>query len=373
MDVTETIKALPKVVLHDHLDGGLRPETIIELAAQTGYELPATDPQELGAWFSQAANSGSLVRDVETFGHTVAVMQTVEGLRRVAREMVEDHAADGAVYVESRWAPEQHVAGGLSLQEAFDAVQQGIDEGVAAVASRGGSIRVGQLVTAMRHADRWDEIADLALANRDRGAVGFDIAGAEYGFPPNRFPQVWRKLNDAGFPVTIHAGEADGIESISQAVHLGQALRIGHGVRITQDIEGFGTDNPRLGRVANWVRDNQIALEVCPCSNLQTDAALDADGNPLRELPQHPVSGLRDLDFAVTINTDNRLMSATSMSHEMARLVHEANWTFDDLRDVTLAAAWSAFIHHDERHELGERIIAQYEQVLGSQVLNRSL
>lgn len=353
---------LPKVVLHDHLDGGLRPATILELAAQIGHALPAGTEEELAQWFVDSANSGSLVRYLETFEHTIAVMQTREQLARVAREMVLDMAADGVIYVESRWAPEQHLQRGLTLQEAVDAVQQGIDEGVEIAARDGHDIIVGQLITAMRHADRWEEIADLAIANHGRGVVGFDIAGAENGFLPDRFPQVWRKLNDAGVPTTIHAGEAAGIESISQAVHLGQAQRIGHGVRITQDIEGFGTQDPVLGKVAHWIRDNQIALEVCPCSNVQTDAALNASGEPLRSIAQHPISGLRDLDFAVTLNTDNRLMSATSMTNEMTLLVDEAGWTLEDLRDVTLAAVWSAFIHHDERHLLGERVIAAFPQ-----------
>ncbi|WP_435299590.1 adenosine deaminase [Timonella sp. A28] len=355
MTAHELVLRLPKVVLHDHLDGGLRPATLIELAAQIGHTLPADTPEKLGEWFVDAADSGSLVRYLETFEHTVAVMQTVEGLTRVAREAVEDHAADGVVYAELRWAPEQHQNSGLSLQEAVDAVREGIAQGVAAVAEHGKTIVVHQLITAMRHADRWEEIADLALANRDAGVCGFDIAGAEDGFLPDRFPQVWRTLNDAGMPVTIHAGEAAGLESISQAVHLGQALRIGHGVRIVDDIAGFDTDQPQLGRLAHWVRDNQIALEVCPCSNIQTGAA--------PSVADHPISGLRDLDFAVTINTDNRLMSGTSMTNEMTRLVNEAGWSLDDLRDATLAAAWSAFIHHDERHALGERIIAAYDQL----------
>ena len=202
------ISALPKVVLHDHLDGGLRPQTIIDLAAGVGHELPTTDAEELRAWFVAAADSGSLVRYLETFDHTVAVMQTREGLRRVARESVLDLAADGVVYAEQRWAPEQHLAQGLSLQDTVDAVQEGLEEGVALAAEQGRTIQVGQLVTAMRHADRWEEIAELALANRDRGVVGFDIAGAEDGFLPSRFPAVWRTLNDASFPVTIQIGRA---------------------------------------------------------------------------------------------------------------------------------------------------------------------
>ncbi|ACZ22471.1 adenosine deaminase [Sanguibacter keddieii DSM 10542] len=351
------IAALPKVLLHDHLDGGLRTETIVELAAEIGHELPTTDPEELRRWFFEAADSGTLVRYLETFDHTIAVMQTREGLARVAREAVVDLAADGVVYAEQRWAPEQHLTRGLSLQDAVDAVQEGLDQGVAEAAAAGNTIRVGQLITAMRHADRWEEIVELALANRDRGVSGFDIAGAEDGFPPSRFPQAWRTLNDASFPATIHAGEAAGVDSISEAVHVGQASRIGHGARIVEDITDLDSDNPVFGRVAHWVRDNQIPLELCPSSNLQTGIA--------GTVAEHPISRLRDLDFAVTVNTDNRLMSATSMTREMTLLVDEAGWTLDDLRDATLAAAWSAFIHHDERHALGEQILAGYAAVAG--------
>jgi adenosine deaminase len=348
------ISALPKVVLHDHLDGGLRPETVVELAAEAGHTLPTTDPEALRTWFVESADSGSLVRYLETFDHTIAVMQTAAGLTRVAREAVIDLARDGVVYAEQRWAPEQHLTQGLSLQDAVDAVRAGLEEGVALAAEEGRTIRAGQLVTAMRHADRWDEIAALALANRDAGVVGFDIAGAEDGFPPSRFPSAWRTLNDASFPVTIHAGEAAGVDSIAEAVHLGHASRIGHGVRIVEDITGLGTDSPQLGLVAHWLRDNQVPLELCPSSNVQTGAATS--------VADHPITRLRDLDFAVTVNTDNRLMSGTSMTREMTLLVEEAGWTLSDLRDATLAAAWSAFIHHDERHALGEQIIAGFAE-----------
>ena len=348
----EVLQALPKIVLHDHLDGGLRPQTIIELAAQVDHVLPAATAGELGAWFVNAANSGSLVQYLETFVHTLAVMQTEAGLTRVAQEAVEDLANDGVIYGESRWAPEQHLTRGLTMQQAVDAVQKGINLGVAAAAANGQDIVINQIITAMRHSDRWEEVADLALANRDNGVCGFDIAGAEDGFLPDRFPQVWRKLSEANFPVTVHAGEAAGLESLSQAVHLGQARRLGHGVRITEDITGLGTDQVHLGRLANWIRDNQIPLEVCPCSNLQTGIAQTIAG--------HPITALRDLDFAITLNTDNRLMSGTSLTHEMTLLVNEAHWTLEDLCDVTLAAAWSAFIHHDQRHELGQRVLAGF-------------
>ncbi|MFE6969518.1 adenosine deaminase [Isoptericola sp. NPDC057653] len=366
--LVDLIPALPKVLLHDHLDGGLRPQTVLELAAEVGHELPASDAESLGTWFVEAADSGSLVRYLETFDHTIAVMQTADALARVAREAVLDLAADGVVYTEQRWAPEQHLGRGLSLQETVEAVQAGIDEGIREAAARGQIIRVGQLVTAMRHTDRWQEIAELAVAYRDRGVVGFDIAGPEDGFPPSRHAEIWRYLAEQDFPTTIHAGEAAGPASIAQAVHLGQADRIGHGVRIVEDItfhEGFDDDGERraeLGRLAHWVRDHQITLEVCPVSNLQTAATTATS------VADHPITRLKELDFAVTLNTDNRLMSRTSMSHEMTRLVTEAGWTIDDLADVTLTAAWSTFMHHDERRALVDDVILPgYQQVEGAQ------
>lgn len=353
----EAIAALPKVVLHDHLDGGLRPATIIELAEAAGHALPSQDPQELGDWFVAAASSGSLERYLETFDHTIAVMQTAEDLRRVARESVLDLAADGVVYAEQRYAPEQHLRKGLTLQEVVDAVQAGLEEGVAEAAAGGRTIRVGQLVTAMRHADRGQEIAELALANRDRGVLGFDIAGAEAGFPPSRHQRAFWTLRRASFPVTVHAGEAAGIDSIAEALHVGGALRLGHGARLTEDIE-LGAPTPEdptgighatLGRVAHWVRDQQVPLELCPSSNLQTGVA--------PSIREHPITMLAQLGFAVTVNTDNRLMSGTSMSREMQLLVDEAGWTLDELRDATVTAAWNGFIHHDERQALVEGVI----------------
>lgn len=380
-EVREQIARLPKVVLHDHLDGGLRPATIVELAAQAGHTLPTTDPEELRAWFVESATSGSLPRYLETFDHTVAVMQTADNLRRVARESVVDLAADGVVYAEQRWAPEQHLAGGLTPQEAVDAVREGLAQGVAEAAEQGRTIWVGQLVTAMRHADRWDEIAALAIANRVTGAladepggvVGFDIAGAEDGFPPSRFPSAWQLLADANMSVTIHAGEAAGLESISEALHVGQATRIGHGVRIMDDIDLTGGDHElgggsegdeppaTLGLLANWVRDHQVPLELCPTSNVQTGAAAS--------IATHPVTKLLELEFAVTVNTDNRLQSGTSMTHELTELAEHAGWTMDDFYEVTVNAAWNAFIHHDERRRLVDELVApRYAEIEGAEV-----
>lgn len=338
----DDILALPKVVLHDHLDGGLRAETIIELAEPIGHELPATDPAALRAWFVEAADSGSLVRYLETFAHTAAVMQTVEGLRRVAKESVLDLAADGVVYAEQRYAPEQHTERGLSLQEVVDAVEEGFAEGVAEAAARGRTIQVGTLLSAMRQADRSEEIAELTISNHGRGGslgvVGFDIAGPENGFPPTRHQAAFDWLRAAHVPVTIHAGEDAGPASIDEAVISCHALRIGHGVQIVSDIQGQA-ETAELGAVARWVLDRQIPLEVCPSSNLQTGIGTSVG--------DHPITALRDLGFAVTINTDNRLMSGTSMSREMSLLAAEAGWGIEDLELATLTAAGHAFAPHD--------------------------
>ncbi|MFV0427023.1 MAG: adenosine deaminase [Beutenbergiaceae bacterium] len=350
----DQIKALPKVLLHDHLDGGLRPATIIELAAQIGYQLPSTDPQQLGQWFVQSADSGSLERYLETFAHTCAVMQTAQGLRRVAREAVLDLAADGVVYAEQRYAPEQHLEQGLTLQQVVDAVEQGFAEGIEEAAQAGRTIRIGTLISAMRQADNATELAQLALANRDSGAVGFDIAGPEAGFPPANHAQAFTQLGEQFFPVTMHAGEGDGVESVAQALRHG-ALRLGHGVRIIEDVQDSGTGE--LGPVARWVRDRQIPLEVSVSSNLQTGIA--------DTVIEHPVTTLRDLGFAVTINTDNRLMSGTSMTREMTLLAEQAGWELADLEQATLAAARNAFAPYPVMEQIiTTQIIPGYEGVI---------
>lgn len=350
------IRALPKVSLHDHLDGGLRPQTIIELAEPLGLELPATDADALGAWFAERSDSGSLVEYLTTFDLTTAVMQTREGLARVAREAVEDLAADGVVWGELRWAPEQHLARGLELDEAVEAVQEGLDEGVERVAATGRRIRVGQLVSAMRHLDRGREIAELALRHRDRGVVGFDIAGPEAGFPPSRFADAFELLAREFLPVTVHAGEADGPESIRSALVDGRALRLGHGVRIAEDIEVESQDTQAsyvsLGRLAQWVKDRRIALETSPSSNLQT-GAIAAWGD---DLAAHPFDLLYQLGFRVTVNTDNRLMSGTSLTRELGLLTEAFGYDLDDLLVFQLNAAEAAFLPFEDRIELIETI-----------------
>lgn len=342
----DDLRPLPKVALHDHLDGGLRPATVIEHCAENGHPLPTTDPGELRRWFFEAADSGSLVRYLETFEHTVAAMQTPEQLARVAHEFVVDQAADGVVYAEARYAPRQHQRRGLTLAAVVEAVRDGLASGMAAA---GRPIVARQIVTSMRHAEPSTDIAELALAYRDDSVCGFDIAGAEDGFPPARFADAFRhlKLNNMFF--TIHAGEAHGLPSIWEAVQVCGAARLGHGVRIVEDIR-ITEDGAALGRLASYVRDARIPLEVSPSSNLQTGIA--------EHLADHPVDLLHRLDFNVTVNCDNRLMSGTTMSREFALLGETFGWTLDDVERVTVRAMRAAFLPHDQRERIVAEIIA---------------
>jgi adenosine deaminase len=351
----EFLTVAPKALLHDHLDGGLRAGTIVEVAEEVGHELPTRDADELAEWFRVNADSGSLERYLLTFAHTVAVMQRGQDLVRVARECAEDLAADGVVYAEVRYAPEQHLEGGLTPDAVVLAVQEGFAEGSAAAAAAGRPIRVGTLLTAMRHAARSKEIAELAVRHRDEGVVGFDIAGAEAGFPPSRHLDAFEYLHRENFHVTIHAGEAFGLPSIWEAVQVCGTDRLGHGVRVVDDIvvsgavDARGRPEARLGRLAAWVRDQRIPLELCPTSNVHTRA--------VKSIAEHPITLFKELRFRVTLNTDNRLMSATSMSREMARLAADAGWTLGDLRWVTINALKSAFIPFDERLALIEDVV----------------
>ncbi len=367
-DAAIDIQTLPKISLHDHLDGGLRPATILELAAGIGHELPASDAVSLGTWFRESADSGSLERYLETFDHTIAVMQTREGLIRVAREFVEDLSLDGVVYGEVRWAPEQHTREGLTLDEAVEAVQEGLEAGAAAAVAAGRVIQVGQLITAMRHADRGQEIAELAVRHRDRGAVGFDIAGAENGFLPSRFADAFTFLASEQFPATIHAGEAAGLESIQDALVAGRALRLGHGVRIAEDIEieesegedaadGEEVGIANLGRIASWVRDRGIPLELCPSSNLQT-GAIASFGDTI---DAHPFDLLYQLGFKVTVNTDNRLMSGVTLTGEFELLVDTFGYDLGDLLELTLNAVDAAFLPLEDREALATFVAESFD------------
>jgi adenosine deaminase len=346
----DTVRDAPKVLLHDHLDGGLRPATVIELADAIGYPaLPSADAGELGGWFLGAAHSGSLERYLETFGHTVAVMQTPEALVRVAAECAEDLAADGVVYAEVRFAPELHVEGGLVLDAVVEAVLEGFRIGSARAAEQGRRIRVGCLLTAMRHAARSREIAELAVRYRDLGVVGFDIAGAEAGFPPTRHLDAFEYVRQQNAHFTIHAGEAFGLPSIWEALQWCGADRLGHGVRIVDDITVGNDGNPQLGLLAAYVRDTRVPLEMCPTSNVHTGAA--------KSLADHPIGLLTKLRFRVTVNTDNRLMSGVSMSSEMTALADTFGYGWADLQWFTVNAMKSAFLGFDERLALINDVI----------------
>ena len=351
----DLVRRAPKVLLHDHLDGGLRPATIVDLAREIGHELPAPDTESLGSWFTESADSGSLERYLETFDHTVAVMQTAEQLTRVARECVEDLAQDGVVYAEVRYAPEQHLGGDLTLDEVVAAVQEGFDEGQAAA---GGRIVVRQLLTAMRHQARSREIAELSVAWRDRGVAGFDIAGAEAGYPPTRHLDAFEYLQRENAHFTIHAGEAFGLPSIWQAIQWCGADRLGHGVRIIDDITVADDGSVELGRLAAYVRDQRIPLEMCPFSNLQTGAAAS--------IAEHPIGLLTRLRFRVTVNTDNRLMSGTSMTREMTALSEAFGYGLADLRWFTVNAVKSSFLPFDERLAMIDEVIKPGYAALGA-------
>jgi adenosine deaminase len=357
-----SFNSLPKISLHDHLDGGLRPATIIELADEIGFEIPSNDDIELGEWFEDSADSGSLPTYLATFDVTIGVMQTREGLIRVAREFVNDLVADGVIYGEVRWAPEQHLAKGLTLDQVVEAVQEGIELGSDDARGAGRNIRVGQLITAMRHADRGLEIAELAVRHRDRGVVGFDIAGAEAGFPAANQRAAFDYLAQNFFPVTVHAGEADGPDSIRGALFDGRALRLGHGVRLAEDIEIERQDDDNtyvsLGRLAQWVKDREIALELSPSSNLQT-GAIAAWGE---ELVDHPFDLLYQLGFQVTVNPDNRLMSNTTISRELALLTDAFGYDLADIEVFQLNAAAATFLPLEDREDLADAISDGFDE-----------
>ncbi len=339
------IQAVPKVLLHDHLDGGLRPRTVLELARETGYkDLPADNAEELALRLTEGASRGHLEIYLDAFRHTVGVMQTREALTRVARECAEDLAADGVVYAEVRFAPELHTEKGLTLDEVVRAVTEGFRMG-----SEGKQITVYALLTAMRTAARSLEIAELAVRHRDSGVVGFDIAGAEAGWPPSRHLDAFQYVKRENFHITIHAGEGFGLPSIWEAVQWCGAERLGHGVRIVDDIEIADGGAVRLGRLAAYIRDRRIPLEMCPTSNVQTGAAVS--------IAQHPLRLLRQLSFRVTVNTDNRLMSQVTLSSEFQRLVEEFGYGWLDIEWLTVNAMKSAFTGFDERLRLINTVI----------------
>ncbi len=346
----DTIREAPKALLHDHLDGGLRPATIVDLAREYGYEgLPTRDEAELAQWIRRGADRKSLELYLETFAHTVGVMQERDAIIRVAAECVEDLAADGVVYAEVRYAPELSVERGLTLDEVVEANLEGFRAGERSAAAAGRPIVVKVLVTAMRQAARSREIAELAVRHRDAGVVGFDIAGPEEGYRPTRHLDAFEYVRGENFHITIHAGEAFGLPSIWEALQYCGAERLGHGVRIVDDVRVRDDGSVEMGRLATFVRDRRVPLEMCPTSNVHTGAATSIE--------EHPIDLLRRLRFRVTVNTDNRLMSDVTLSHEFAELDRAFGIGLGEMEWLTINAMKSAFAPFDERLALINEVV----------------
>ena len=331
------LQALPKVLLHEHLDGGLRPTTVIELARAADYnELPTKDPRALAHWFHRGANQGSLPKYLEGFAHTIAVMQTEEALERVAYEQAEDLIRDGVVYFETRFAPLFHTQKGLTHQRVVSAVLKGLER-----ARKDFGVRSGLIICAMRNMDVSLEMAELAVDFRERGVIGFDLAGEEGGFPPKKHVEAFHYIQRQNFNITIHAGEGFGKESIWQAIQYCGAHRIGHGTRLIDDIAVANGKAVKLGDLAQYVLDKRIPLEICLISNVHTGAA--------PSLSEHPFKILYQERFRVTLNTDNRLMSDTTMTKEFMAAQETFGLTLDDFEKITINAMKSAFLPYDQR------------------------
>ncbi len=350
MPTPETIRQAPKALLHDHLDGGLRPATVVDLAAEFGYDgLPTTDVDELSAWFRRGADRKSLELYLETFAHTVGVLQERDAIVRVAAECAEDLAADGVVYAEVRYAPELSTERGLSLDGVVEANLEGFRIGMDRAAAAGQPISMKMIVTAMRQAARSVEVAECAIRWRDAGVVGFDVAGPEKGYPPTRYLDAFDRIRRENFHITIHAGESFGLPSIWEALQFAGAERLGHGVRIVDDITVLPDGSVELGRLAAFVRDRRVPLEMCPTSNVHTGAAAS--------VAEHPIDLLRRLRFRVTLNTDNRLMSGVSMSSEFAALDAAFGIGLGEMEWLTINAMKSAFAPFDERLRLINEVV----------------
>ena len=340
-----TIRKLPKVLLHEHLDGVLRPATVIELADSSGYaDLPTRDPAALAQWFHQGANQGSLAKYLEGFKHTIAVTQTEEALERVAYEQAEDLARDGVVYYETRFAPLFHTTRGLTHQQVVAAVLKGMARGRADF-----GLQSGLIICAMRNMNVSLEMAELAVDFRERGVVGFDLAGEEGGYPPKKHVDAFHYIQRENFNITVHAGEGFGKESIWQAIQYCGAHRIGHGTRLIDDIAVTEGKAVKLGDLAQYVLDKRIPLEICLLSNVHTGAT--------PSLEQHPFKILYQEKFRVTLNTDNRLMSDTTMSKEFEAAAQTFGLTIDDFEKITINAMKSAFLPYDKRCDVIYRVI----------------
>jgi adenosine deaminase len=332
------VRDVPKVLLHDHLDGGLRPQTIIELAKEQGYtKLPTKDPKELAEWFHRGANKGNLVEYLQGFEHTCGVMQTREALERVAYEMMEDMKNDGVCYVETRFAPVFHTQNGLYYEDSVTAVLKGLERG-----RKDFGVGYGLIICGMRNMKNTLDFAELAVNFRNQGVVGFDLAGEEGGYPPKKHLDAFQFIERANFNITIHAGEAFGKESIWQAIQWCGAHRIGHATHLMEDFTYDKNGNVvSFGELAQYILDKRIPLEICLLSNVHTGA--------VDKLENHPFGILFKEKFRVTINTDDRLMSDTTMTNEFLLAIKHFNLSLDDMEKLTINAMKSAFIHHNER------------------------
>ncbi len=334
----ETLRNVPKVELHDHLDGGLRPQTMLELGREYSLDMPASDAQSLAQWLQRGANRKNLGLYLEGFAFTCGVMRTKDAIERVAREAIEDLAADGVVYAELRFAPILLVCGDLDLESIVEAALRGMEAG-----KKSTGTCFGLILCAMRNmAPSFSlETAELAVAYRERGVVGFDIAGDESGHPPKRHQEAFQYIRNKNFNITIHAGEAFGPESIWQALQTCGAHRIGHGTRLLEDMVVHGTSIEKFGSLASYVRDRRIPLECCLSSNIQTGAAANLEGHPFNVYYRN--------DFRVCLCTDNRLMSNTTLSRELQIAVDMFGFSLRDIEKVTINAMKSAFAPYNER------------------------
>ena len=353
MTTEQIIKTIPKVLLHDHLDGGLRPQTIIDLAKELGYDkLPTKNPIELAEWFHRGANKGNLVEYLQGFEYTIAVMQTKEGLERIAYEMMEDMHNDGVVYVETRFAPVYHRLKGLYYEDSVNAVLTGLKRG-----KKDFGVGYGLILCGMRNMKDTVDIAELAVNFRNDGVVGFDLAGEEGGYPPKKHIEAFQYIQRANFNITIHAGEAFGKDSIWQAIQWCGAHRIGHATRLLEDIVLDSNGNViSFGELAQYVLDKRIPLEICLLSNVHTGA--------VDKIENHPFGILYKEKFRVTLNTDDRLMSNTTMTKEFLTAIQYFNLNFEDFEKITINSMKSAFIPYKERlHYIYNVIKPGYQKI----------
>ncbi len=349
---TVTIRELPKVLLHEHLDGGLRPATVIDLAAELGHkELPTTDPDDLATWFQRGAQRGNLPEYLEGFQHTIAVMQTADALERIAFEFIEDMHEDGVVYAEVRFAPVYHTGRGLTQDEVVAAVTRGLERG-----ERAFGVQWGLIICAMREMPDSLNAAELAIRHRDAGVVGFDLAGGEHGFPPKKHVEAFQAIERANFYITIHAGEAYGPESIWQALQYCGAHRLGHATRLRDDITVLPDGSMKLGSLAQYILDRRVPLEMCLLSNLHTGACTS--------LEDHPFGMFFRRGFRVCLNTDDRLMSGTSMTRETTLATELFDLSLAELEKLSVNAIKSAFAPFDKRVRiLFDRIKPGFEKI----------